>query len=123
MLTSLSQSIASWARFAGWILGLSDGQTKRPLLAAAPKLPVISDTSAAALRTAPRGRLRLVASQGELVPGTDTPAVTLATGVDSPARPLPIGNALVSFLAGEGARLYSLEAFRNGKDPHTPHAA
>ena len=129
MLTKLSRSIVVWATHALTRKALGPGRRAPLALVAAPRHPaethLIPNTSLRSGPPAPGPSLRLVWSGGAPVENHDN----AVTGVDS-GIPLPVVSeqrhplaGAASFLAGQGARLYSLDAFRGGRTGRTPHAA
>lgn len=129
MLTNLSRLILAWATRA---LGrtVSDSAERAPLQLAAALRQVAESslvTNASESSPARTGAplLRLVSSDGVLVERRDIHVTGVAAGLpplaDSEHRE-PLAGA-ASFLAGRGARLYSLDAFRGARPGRTPHAA
>lgn len=129
ILTKLSRSIVVWATHA--LTRRPPGPVqRRPLaLVAAPRHDdeshAISNTSDHTYPPRTPPELRLVWSDGAPVEHHDIPITGLESGVPVPAVPErrhPLAGA-ASFLAGQGARLYSLDAFRGARPGRTPHAA
>lgn len=125
MLTELSRSFALWASKAVAAL--------RPPAAAGPRLRLLAGGAAptpnsrnpdGSRAAAQPPTLRLACVEGAPVPDRDTAVRALPGAVALPAAASAsrLSGGASSFVAGQGARLYSLDVFR-GRTGRTPHAA
>lgn len=125
MLTELSRWFALWASKAVAALRPPAGAGPRLRLLAGGAAPAANSRNPDASSVAgPAAVLRLACADGAPVPDRDTAVRALPSAVALPAAaPAPrFSVAASSFVAGQGARLYSLDAFR-GRPGRTPHAA